>query len=257
MTKSAVTTVAIAIALGLTFFAVIMGAAIGLISVNASRTPELVWFPLPVTAVLVTALWLAQRYWKIGLDWPQPRTTRVTRAQGYAIGVALTLLGVAACAVQGKFSGYTRATELFESGVSPLFEFTYAIYMAVFAAVLAEATFRGVMQTRMQQVLSVWPLVITIGIINVFAHRWGPEITHNGLGLFVVLAAWTYLRWLTESLWPPLIMHAGINLIVALGLWFGGPLDHSTTPFAIVAVVAACGLAALAYTRSVVTRVNT
>lgn len=254
MLRTAAIAVASAVAIGLVYFAVIMGAAIGLISVNASRTPELVWFPLPVTAVLVAALWLAQRYWKIGLDWPQPRAPRVTQAQGYAIGLALTLLGVAACAVQGKFSGYTRATELFESGVSPLFEFTYAIYMAVFAAVLAEATFRGVMQTRMQQVLSVWPLVITIGIINVFAHRWGPEITHNGLGLFVVLAAWTYLRWLTDSLWPPLLMHAGINLIVALGLWFGGPLDHSTTSTAIVAVVAACALGGLLYVRSTVTR---
>ena len=36
--------------------------------------------------------------------------------------------------------------------------------------------------------------VIVIGVINVLAHRWGPEITQNGFGLFVVLAGWTWLR---------------------------------------------------------------
>lgn len=244
-------TVAVAILLGLLYFGAVMGAAIGVISFNAGQTPDVVWFPLPVTIILALALWLAERYGKIGLRWPQP-AARVTVPQGYAIGVALTTLGVAACAVQGKFSGYVRATELLESGVSPLFEFTYAVYMSVFAAVLAEATFRGVVQTRVQRVLAVWPTVILIGVVNVFAHRWGPEITHNGLGIFVVLAAWTYLRWLTDSLWPPLLMHAGTNLIVALGLWNWGPLDHRATPAAVVLVVALVGLGGLLYTRRAV-----
>jgi membrane protease YdiL (CAAX protease family) len=97
----------------------------------------------------------------------------------------------------------------------------------------------------MQTVLSVWPTVIIIGVVNVLAHRWGPEILMNWLGLFVTLAGWTYLRWLSRSLWPPLVLHTVINLLVAVGLWFRGPLVHADLPNGTVIMIAATGLIAL------------
>jgi hypothetical protein len=81
--------------------------------------------------------------------------------------------------------------------------------------------------------------------VNVLAHRWGPELTLNWLGLFVTLAGWTYLRWLSQSLWPPLILHTLTNLIVAVALWVRGPFVHADLGGSSVIVVAIIGVAAL------------
>jgi len=234
--------VGLAVIIGLAFFGVVMGASMGLVMLNANLSPDVVWFPLPVTVILIGAILWAQRRWDIGLAHPAD----VPWGRIYVIGTALTVLGIATAVVHGKFTGYTRATELLEIEVSPLFTMTYAIFMSVLAAILAEATFRGVVQSRMQKVLSVWPTVIVIGVVNVLAHRWGPEITLNWLGLFVTLAGWTYLRWLSQSLWPPLILHAVTNLLVAVGLWFRGPLVHAELPNGTITVIVIAGLLGLA-----------
>lgn len=241
MNGKTVWTVLSAVLIGLVFFGVVMGASMWLVMFNANTSPDTVWFPLPVTVILVGAILLAQRYWDIGLTIP----AGLPWGRVYVIGTALTVLGISVAVVQGKFTGYSRATELLEVEVSPLFTVTYAIYMSVLAAVLAEATFRGVVQSRMQIALSVWPTVIIIGVVNVLAHRWGPEITLNWLGLFVTLAGWTYLRWLSQSLWPPLILHAVANLFVAVGLWFRGPLVHAELSNSTVAIIAVVGLIGL------------
>jgi membrane protease YdiL (CAAX protease family) len=183
----------------------------------------------------------AQRRWNIGLT--LPAGTPWTKV--YIIGIALTVLGIATALVQGRYTGMVRATELLDAEVSPLFTVTYAFYMSIFAAVLAEVTFRGVIQTRMQTVLSIWPTVVVIGVVNVLAHRWGPELTLNWLGLFVTLAGWTYLRWLSQSLWPPLVLHTVTNFLVALGLWYQGPLVHADLPDGVVMSIAITGLAAI------------
>ena len=242
MNSKTVGTVLGAVLIGLVFFGVVMGASMGLVMLNANTSPEIVWFPLPVTVILVGTIFLAQRRWDIGLK----RPAGVPWPRVYVIGTALTVLGISVAVVQGKFTGYVRATELLDIEVSPLFTFTYAIFMSVLAAILAEATFRGVVQSRMQTVLSVWPTVVIIGVVNVLAHRWGPEITQNWLGLFVTLAGWTYLRWLSQSLWPPLILHAVANLLVAVGLWFRGPLVHAELANSTVTVIAVVGLVGLA-----------
>jgi membrane protease YdiL (CAAX protease family) len=241
MKSKTVWTVLSAVFIGLVFFGVVMSASMGLVMLNANTSPNIVWFPLPVTAVLAGAIILAQRRWDIGLK----RPAGVPWARVYVIGTALTVLGIAVAVVQGKFTGHVRATELLEIDVSPLFTLTYAIFMSVLAAILAEATFRGVVQSRMQTVLSVWPTVIIISVVNVLAHRWGPEITLNWLGLFVTLAGWTYLRWLSQSLWPPLILHAVANFLVAVGLWFRGPLVHADLANSTVTVIAVIGLVGL------------
>lgn len=224
-----------AVVLGILFFGVIMGAAISLVNLNTQVSPEFAWFPAPVTLLLVAAIWLVERRWPIGLA--NPVVAALPAGRVYLIAVLVTAAGVFACAFNGYFTGYVRATELLGAEVDQTFQRTYAIYMSVLAAVLAEVAFRGIMQTRMQTVLGLWPVVIIIGLVNVFGHRWGPEITQNGFGLFVVLAGWTWLRAVSQSLWPPLIMHAGINLIIASWLWNNGAIEHAAmTPFATAVV---------------------
>ena len=241
MNSKTIWAVVSSILLGLVFFGVVMGASMGFVTLNANVTPELVWFPLPATLLLIAAVWLAQHYWGIGLEHP----TDIPWGRVYVIGAGLTILGVATSVVQGHLTGYVRATELYDADVSPLFRFTYAVYMSLLAAVLAEATFRGVIQTRMQNTLSIWPVVFIIGAVNVVAHRWGPEIVQNWLGLFVTLAGWTYLRWLSRSLWPPLVLHALTNLLVALALWYRGPLVQAEMASGTVITVGIIGLLGL------------
>ncbi len=234
-------TIVSSILLGLIFFGIVMGISMGLVMLNANVSPGFVWFPLPVTVVLVGAIIWAQRQWDIGLTYP----AGIPWTRVYVIGTALTILGVATAILQGKFTGYIRETELLEVDASPLFGLTYAIFMSVLAAILAEATFRGVIQSRMQKVLSVWPTVVIIGVVNVLAHRWGPEIWLNWLGLFVTLAGWTYLRWLSQSLWPPLILHTLTNFLVAVGLWFNSPFVHANLTNTTVIIIAVVGLLSL------------
>jgi membrane protease YdiL (CAAX protease family) len=241
MNSKQVWTILGSLGLGFVFFGVVMGASMGLVMFNANSSPEIVWFPFPAAAILFGAIYWAQRRWDIGLAHPAD----VPWTRVYVIGTALTVLGLAVAVVQGKFTGMVRATELLEVEVSPLFTLTYAIFMSVLAAILAEATFRGVMQTRIQTVLGIWPTVFLIGVVNVLAHRWGPELTLNWLGLFVTLAGWTYLRWLSQSLWPPLILHTVTNLLVAVGLWFRGPFVHAELANGTVMVIAIIGVVAL------------
>ena len=225
-----------AVIVGILFFGVVMGAAVALVTLNTRLSPEFAWFPLPVTLILAAAIWFAERRWGIGLarrDAANLPTSRV-----WAIATAITLAGVAACAFNGYFTGYVRATELLDAPVDRTFQRTYAFYVSVLAAILAEISFRGIMQTRMQAALGLWPVVIIIGIVNVLGHRWGPEITQNGFGLFVVLAGWTYLRAVSQSLWPPLIMHAVTNLVIAGWLWNVGPIRHAEMPPAVVILLA-------------------
>ena len=211
---------------------------------NARWSPELVWFPLPVIVLLAGSIYWANKRWQIGLSHP----AGVPWGRVYAIGIALTVFGACVSATQGVFTGKIRAVEMYGGGVSPLFQVTYAFVISVFAGILAEATFRGIMQTRIQTVLSVWPTVVIIAFINLVAHRWSPELVQNAFGTFVILAAWTYLRALAPSLWPALIVHGLHNLIFAIAVWFGGPIVHNELSGGTIALIVAVGLAALVVT---------
>jgi membrane protease YdiL (CAAX protease family) len=244
MNTQTLRTLVSAVVLSLVFFAVVMGVSMTFIMFNARWSPDLVWFPAPVIAVLVGSIYWAEKRWHIGLSNP----VDVPWGRVYAIGIALTVLGVCVAATQGMFTGKIRATEVYGGEVSPLFQMTYAFVMSVFAAILAEATFRGIMQTRMHAVLSLWPTVVTVAVINLLAHRWGPELVQNWFGTLIILAAWTYLRWLSQSLWPPLIVHGLCNLIFAIAVWFNGPIVYAELSGGTIVLIVAAGLVALVVT---------
>lgn len=237
-------TLFIAVALSLLFFAVVMGVSMVCVMLNARWSPGLVWFPLPVIALLVASIYWAEKRWDIGLS----HAADMPWGKVYAIGIALTVFGVCVGATQGVFTDKVRATEVYGGDVSPLFQVTYAFVMSVFAAVLAEAAFRGIMQTRMHAVLAVWPTIVSVTVLNYLAHRWGPELWENWLGSLVILGAWTYLRWLSQSLWPPLVVHALCNLVFAIIVWFGGPIRYAELSGGTIALFVVVGLAALVST---------
>ena len=244
MNTSSFRTLVSAVVLSMVFFAVVMGVSMTCVRLNAQWSPDLVWFPAPVIAVLVGSIYWVEKRWQIGLSNP----VDVPWERLYAIGFALTVFGVCVAAIQGMFTGKIRATEVYGGEGSPLFQMTYAFVMSVFAAILAEATFRGIMQTQMHKVLSLWPTVVTVAVINLLAHRWGPELVQNWFGTFIILAAWTYLRWLSRSLWPPLIVHGLCNLVFAIAVWFGGPIVYAELSGGTIAFIVAVGLVALVAT---------
>jgi len=244
MNTQTLKTLAGATALSLIFFAVVMGAAMGCVMLNARWSPSLVWFPLPVIALLIiTTLW-AEKRWNIGLNHPPD----MPLVRVYVIGIAITLFGTCVAATQGVFTDKVRAVEEYSGDVIPMFRITYAFLMSVFAAILAEVTFRGIMQTRVHTVLSVWPAIAFVAFINLVAHRWGLALLYNAFGVFIILATWTYLRWVSRSLWPPLIVHALHNLLFAAAVWFGGPIEYGELSDAAIAVIVIVGLAALGVT---------
>lgn len=224
----------------LVLFIASMGLCIGLVFANASVSPQVVWFPLPVLLLIVAVAVWSERQFGIGLQRPVPLDPRTLLMTG---GIAV--FGVAACVLQGALAGLTRDAETGPPGTSELFRFSYAVLLSVAPAALAEVAFRGVMQTGLQRLWGVWPAILVVAAINTAAHRWGPELGAQWVAYFVSLAAAGWLRSVTGSLWPPLFAHVGANLLTALALWRWGPFVQGKIGVAGLVVVAALAVGGL------------
>lgn len=207
----------------LVLFVGAMGLCIGLVFANARISPQLVWFPLPVLALIVAVATWCEREFRIGLRGPVPLDGRTLLLTA---GVAVA--GVAACVLQGALAGHTRQFETGPPGTGAAFAFSYGIVLSVAAAALAEIAFRGVMQTGLARLWGPWPAILAVAAINTAAHRWGPELAAQWAGYFFALAALGWLRSVTGSLWPPLLAHVGANLLTALALWEWRPFVPGT-----------------------------
>ncbi|MEO8224553.1 MAG: type II CAAX endopeptidase family protein [Gammaproteobacteria bacterium] len=217
-----------------------IGLCIGLVFANASVSPTLVWFPLPVLTLIVAIAAWSERQFGVGLQWPvplDPRTLLMT--------TGIAVFGVAACVLQGALAGLTRVAETGPPGTSPLFQFSYAVLLSVAPAALAEVAFRGVMQTGLTKLGGAWPAILVVAAINTAAHRWDPELGAQWAAYFVSLAAAGWLRSVTGSLWPPMIAHVSANFLTALALWHWGPFAQGRIGGAGLAVVAALALGGL------------
>jgi membrane protease YdiL (CAAX protease family) len=215
----------IATLLALVVFSVLMGVSIELAALNARLSPDLPWFGLPVALLLCGAAVLAERHVGIGL-WhpPEPHEPRV-----YGLALAVCLLGTTVCVLQGALHGMTHAAEIGPPGTGRTFQMAYALLVPVVAAVAAELSFRGLMQTRLQALMPTWTAIAIVAVINTAAHRWGPNLAQQWLGYFVLLAGFGWLRWKTRSLLPPLIAHALLNIIVSAALYAWGPVRWSVS----------------------------
>lgn len=226
---------------GFAFFAGLMALSMGCVILNARLSPALVWFPLPVLVLVGGAtLWAGHR-WEIG--WQPVRDVSVGHV--FALAVAVTVLGVCVIVLQGAWHEMVRATERAPYEVSRAFSFAYAFVMSLVAAVLAEVTFRGIIQTRFQLILGHWPAILIVAALNTAAHRWGPALADQWLGYFVSLAGLGYLRWYSGSLIPPLVVHLVVNLLLAAALWWWGPFDQGQLGATTAGFLAALALIAL------------
>ena len=233
--------VVVAIVVTMLFFSVVMGLGIGLVVLNERSAPDYPWFPIPVILLLIAAIAGMQRWRPIGLAIPND----VPWGRVYGFALAITVVGIVVCILQGTYHGYVRVSEGVQTEVSPAFALLYWFVMSVFSAVLAEAAFRGVMQTRLMAVMGVWPAIVIVSIVNTAAHRWNIELLQQWLGIFVTLAGWGYLRFLGRSLVPPLVAHGVTNFLLALGLWVWGPFDQGALGTGSLVLIAATGVVTL------------
>lgn len=200
---------------GILFFGLQIGAAMAAVAANARWSPDFVWFPLPIAAMLILSTTWAERRLRIGLT---PGAGTVASPRILLLTLVVAVVGVAACVVQGAWYDMVRDEELGPAGVGAGFQFAYAVTLSMTSAVLAEVTFRGILQTRFEEQLGRWPAIIVVTAINVVAHRWGPELVAQWLGIFVALGALGWLRSVTRSLWPALLAHAAVNFLLALAM---------------------------------------
>ena len=242
-----------AIVITMLFFSAVMALGISLVMVNERTAPNFPWFPVPIIGLLIAAIVGMQRWRPIGLAIPND----VPWGRVYGFAVAITIVGIVVCILQGAYHGYVRVSEGVQNEVSPAFAFLYWFVMAVFAAVLAEAAFRGVMQTRLMAVMGVWPAIVIVSVVNTAAHRWNIELFQQWLGLFVILAGWGYLRYLGRSLVPPIVAHGVTNFLLAFGLWTWGPFDQGALGTGSLVLIAATGIVALIIAIFLARSVNT
>ena len=244
------------IAGSLALFITAMGLCIGLVFANAGVSPHLVWFPLPLVAVLVVFTAWTERRFRIGLRDTPRRTAGVT-----LMTAGIAVAGVAACILQGALADLTLTTETGPADTSALFKFSYAVLLSVAPAVLAEVAFRGLMQSRLEALWGTWPAILVITAINTASHRWGANLAAQWLGYFVALAGLGWLRSVTGSLWPPLLAHVLTNLVTALALWHLGPFEQgkigAVGRVALAALVASAFLVAFLVARSSAYRAGT
>ena len=126
------------------FFGVVMGVSMYAVTFNADWSPAVIWFPVPVLALLGVATFWAQRQWSIGLTVP----ANVPLGPVYGFGIAVTILGVSVCILQGAYHGLVRHVEVVSTDVTPVFAFTYHFLMSIVAALLPACSFRSVSAGR-------------------------------------------------------------------------------------------------------------
>ncbi len=245
MTGEQVKQAAIGIIGGLAYFLMVLSACIYLSVLNTQYAPNFPWYPIPVLIITIGSIFLVNQRWDIGLTLPPDRPW----GKIYGFALAITLAGFALSALQGSYNGMVRGTEGGPGTTSPALEIADAFTVAIAVAAIAEIGYRGIMFPWVQKAFGLWPAVLIVGFINTVAHRW-EDYSPRWIGLFVLLAGWSYLRHISGSVVPPLVTHVVMNFVIAIGFWFWGPWDQgamSASWLTVFAVLAVASLGASVY----------
>ncbi|MDG2321055.1 MAG: CPBP family intramembrane metalloprotease [Rhodospirillaceae bacterium] len=204
---------------GLLFFVVLMGVSLSLIFLNAGRTPSVPWFPLPVIIIIGGATYFAHRRWGIRIGAPQNVSWQMT----LTFGALLTIGSVCVSILQGTVMGMTRTFPGPPDGVSFAFLMTYLIMMPMIVSVLPEVSFRGIIQTRLETLMRLWPTLIVIAVANTVFHFNATDLANQWLFHIVLNLGLGYVTWISQSILPAVLMHLSMNITVNTSEYLWGP----------------------------------
>lgn len=222
-----------------------MGASLGIIGLNASVSPAIPWFPLPALGLVVLVTWWVNRRWPLRLD-------KAVGGRAYAVTLLLTYAIISFAVLEAWINDVTTPAPKFpDESVSDGFQLTFLLILPFIAAVIAEAGYRGLMQTALEKVMPLWPMLLLIAVLNYLMHAYDPEQGGQLLRLLALNFAWGYMTWRTQSLRPALAGHIAMNVCVPL-LQYGseqygpGPVPFGEFPVSTLLISGVSGAVALA-----------
>lgn len=230
---------------GLVFFNVLMGASLGIIALNASVSPAIPWFPVPAIGLVLLVTWWVNSRWPLRLAQP-------VGGRAYAVTLLLTYAIISLGVLESWVNDATMPAPKFEGeALSDGFQLTFLLVLPFIAAVLAEAGYRGLMQTALEKVMPLWPMLLLLAVLNFLMHAYDPEIGGQLLRLLGLNFAWGYMTWRTQSLRPALAGHILMNIAVPLAQYgseqYGpGAVPFGDFPASTLILSGVCGAVALA-----------
>lgn len=242
-----VLTIVLVILGGFVFFNVLMGISMYLVFLNVDVNPALPWFPIPALVLIFIATWLLNRRWNIRLTVP----ANIPWVRVYAFSFLAMLAAKCIKGLEGAYHGATLKAPALE-GVSDGFGLIFLLLVPFFAAVLAEISYRGVMQTRIESLLPLWPMLLILAAINTLSHSqiFGgfTDISTQWIYLMAMNIGFGYTAWMARSIVPAIVMHVVMNVLFPGSQYLWGPfaLGELAAPGIATIAVFAIGLTAVA-----------
>jgi len=228
---------------GLVYFMLLMGASQAFVALNASVSPDIPWFPLPALALVWIVTLVIRRRWEIRLSHP----VGVPWRAAYAFALLTTYAAVCLSVLEAWFHDLVRPAPVWPNAdVSAAFQLTFLVVLPFIAAVLAEIGYRGMIQTRLEKLLPIWPMLLLIAIINALMHFYDPDQASQWLRFIALNLAFGYITWRCQSILPALAAHVTMNLFEPLSRYGSDPVRFGEFAAGTLAAFAATGLAALA-----------
>lgn len=232
----------LAVLAGLAYFVLLMSVSQGLAAVNASVTPGIPWFPVPALLLIgLVTRWVAGR-WPLRLS--QPR--REPRWPLYAFAVLATFAAMCLAILEGARHGLTRTAPGWPGDVPALFNWVFLFTLPLIASVLAEVGFRGIMQTALEKIMPLWPMLLMLAILNALFHFYDPEQSSQWLRFISLNLVFGYITWYAQSILPALAAHIGMNIVEPLAERVYGPVALGSLTGSMLTGIGIIGCAALA-----------
>jgi membrane protease YdiL (CAAX protease family) len=247
MNGKKILTIVLVILGGFVFFNVLMGISMYLVFLNVDVNPAVPWFPIPALVLIVVATWLLNRRWDIRLTVPAD----VPWVRVYAFSFLAMLAAKCIKALEGAYHGTSLEAPALE-GVSTVFGLVFLLLVPFFAAVLAEISYRGIMQTRIETLLPLWPTLLILAAINTLSHSqiFGgfTDIGTQWIYLMAMNIGFGYTAWMARSIVPAIVMHVVMNVLFPGSQYLWGPfaLGELAAPGIATIAVLAVGLATAA-----------
>lgn len=210
----------IAVAVGLAYFTLMIGVSQAIAAANAELTPFVPWFPLPTLLLIVAVTRRVAARWPIRLQ----VSKRERQAPLYGFALLATLAAMCLAVLEGAANGLVRTAPTWNSGVSPTFDWAFLFTLPLVASVLAEVGFRGIMQTALEKVMPLWPMLLLLAVLNALFHFYDPDQSSQWLRFISLNLVFGYITWYAQSIGPALVAHISMNFVEPVLEFVYGPI---------------------------------